>query len=138
MSVKRLVVRYALAIGLREWTWCHRVRPEVRVGVAAFAGAVIAPFVVFVSPVARLYWLLTGRQLPGPFGLLTPQPHVLILPLPESRPPEIRELLEQSKYRWEPRPGDIPRWLSTWSRAAQILMWQIPPKDLSAEGKPPS
>ncbi len=40
----------------------------------AFAGAVIAPFVVFVGPVRRLYWLLAGRQLPGPFGFLTPQP----------------------------------------------------------------
>jgi hypothetical protein len=57
MSLKRLLLRYSVAIGLREWTRCSRIRPEVRVGATAFAGAVISPFVVFVGPAARLYWI---------------------------------------------------------------------------------
>ena len=95
MTMKGFVLRYGWIVGLREWARCNRIRPEVRVGTTAVAGAVIAPFVMFVAPVARLYWLITGRRLPRPFDCLTPRPYVLVDPFPDHHPPEIRELLER-------------------------------------------
>jgi hypothetical protein len=111
---------------MREWMRCRRIRPEVRVGVTAFAGAVIAPFVVFVAPVARLYWLITGRHFRRPFDALDPRPFVMVNPFPINHPPEIRELLERPEYQWEPGPGDVPWWYDTWARVGQALFWGRP------------
>jgi hypothetical protein len=126
VSVKRLLLRYVLLIGLREGMRCSAIRPQVRVGAAAFAGAVFAPFAVFVLPVARLYWLITGRQLPRPFSFLTPQPYVFTTGVRVNNPPEIRELLEQPDYNWEPDRGDIARWWDIWARVGQALYWHPP------------
>ena len=105
---------------------CGRVRPEVRVGVTAALGAVIAPFVVFVAPVSRLYWLITGKQPPRLFGFLSPQPYVVVVPFRHDRPTEIREVLDRPEHHWEPGPGEIPRWYDLWARVAQALYWQPP------------
>jgi hypothetical protein len=126
MSMKGLLLRYGWAIALREWAGWSRIRPEVRVNTTAIAGAVIAPFVVFVLPVGRLYWLITGKRPPGPFGLLAPTPRIVVNPLPVNFPPEIRELLERPENNWEPGPGDIPRWYDVWTRVTQALFWQLP------------
>lgn len=107
MSVKGLLLRYGWAIALPEWTRWSRIQPEVRVTTTAIAGALIAPFVVFVLPVGRLYWLMTGKRLPGPLGLVATPPRVLVNPFPESLPSEIRQLLERPENNWEPGPGDI-------------------------------
>lgn len=64
MSWPRLLAGYAWAIGVREWSHWGRVRPEVRASAVVAAGVVIAPFVAFVGPVARLYWLVSGPR-PG-------------------------------------------------------------------------
>lgn len=131
MTLKKLLLRYAFAIALREWTRCQRIRPQIRVGVTAAIGAVIAPFVVFVGPVARLYWLITGKQLLRPLGFVTPQPYVFISPsFSTNQPAEIRELLERPEYNWEPGPGDIPWWYDAWSRFGQALYWG-PPRGLT-------
>jgi hypothetical protein len=126
MRMRLLVVRYALAIGLREWQRSRRMRPEVRAGVTAFLGALIAPFVVFVAPVSRLYWLVTGKQPPRLFGLLSPQPYVVVVPFRQHTPPEIREVLERPEHNWEPGPGEIPWWYDLWARMAALLYWQRP------------
>jgi hypothetical protein len=126
MTLKKLLLRYAFAVALREWTWCASIRPQIRVGVAAGVGAVIAPFVVFVHPAARLYWLVTGKQLLGRLRFVTPQPYVFVNPFRTSRPDEIRELLERPEYNWEPGPGDIPWWQDAWVRLAQALYWERP------------
>jgi hypothetical protein len=103
------------------------------VGVTAFAGAMIAPFVVFVSPVARLYWLITGRRLPQPLGWLFPPPRIFVNPFHvDERPAEIRELLERPEYNWEPGPEDMPRWFRAWGFIAQVLRWEVPPRDIAA------
>ena len=126
MRMRPLLLRYAFGIGLREWERCPRVRPEVRVGVTAAVGAVIAPFVVFVGPLSRLYWLITGRQPPRLFGCLSPHPYVVVVPFGQHQPPEIREVLDRPEHQWEPGPGDIPRWYDLWARVGQALFWQPP------------
>jgi hypothetical protein len=133
MSWPRLLARYAWIIALREWLRFARVRPEVRMGTTAFIGAVEAPFVIFGWPVARLWWLITGRRLPRPLGLLFPPPRVLADPFRgDPNPSDIRELLRRPEYNWQPEPGDIPRWLNGWVIVTQLLTWQIPPKNLAA------
>jgi hypothetical protein len=124
--MRPLLLRYGFAIGLREWQRCPRVRAEVRVGVAAGMGAVIAPFVVFAAPLLRLYWLLTGRQPPRLFGCLSPQPYVVFVPFAQPQPPEIREVLARPEHQWEPGPGEIPRWYDLWARVGQALFWRPP------------
>jgi hypothetical protein len=128
MSMTGFFLRYGWAIGLREWLRWSRIRPEVRVRTTAVVGAVIAPFVVFVLPVGRVYWLITGRRLPGPLRLLATSPRIFVNPnpFPDSRPPEIRQLLERPEFKWEPGPGDIPRWFGAWTRVTQVLFWQMP------------
>jgi hypothetical protein len=93
--------------------------------VTALAGAVIAPFVVFVAPVARLYWLITGRRLSGPFGLMTPTSYIIVIPFNEP-PAEVRELLQRRDYNPEPGSVDMPRWFRIWGWVAGILLWQPP------------
>lgn len=106
-------------------------------GTTAFAGAVIAPFVVFVLPIARLYWLITGRRLPPPLGWLFGPPRILVNPFPPGeRPTEIRELLDRPEYRWDPGSEDIPRWFRAWGLLTQILRWEIPPRDIAAPPPP--
>jgi hypothetical protein len=132
MSWSWLLARYAWIIALREWMRFDRVRPEVRLGTSAFMGAVLAPFVVFGWPVARLWWLLTGRRLPGRVGWLFPPPRVFADPFRgDPAPPDVRELMQRPEYTWQPEPGDIPRWLNAWGRVAQIIGWEIPPKDIA-------
>jgi hypothetical protein len=127
MNWSRRLVRYAWIIALREWMRFERVRPEVRLGTSAFMGAVIAPFVVFGWPVARLWWLITGRRLPRPLGWLFPPPRVFVNTFGgDPNPPDIRELLKRPEYNWQPEPADIPRWLNAWSRVAQVVGWEFP------------
>jgi hypothetical protein len=126
VRLRPLLLRYAFAIGLREWQRCSRVRPEVRVGVTAAIGAAVAPFVIFVAPVSRLYWLITGRQPPRLFGLLSRHPYVVVLPFGQQTAPEIREVAERLEHGWEPGPGEIPRWYDVWARVGQALFWQPP------------
>jgi hypothetical protein len=85
-----------------------------------------APFVIFVVPVARLYWLVTGRRFPGPFGLLTPTSYTIVIPLGELTPAEARELLQRPEYNPEPGSVDMPRWFRIWCRVTGILFWQLP------------
>jgi hypothetical protein len=126
VGMRPLLLRYAFAIGLREWQRCPRVRPEVRFGVTAALGAVIAPFVIFVVPVSRLYWLITGRQPPRLFGFLSRHPYIVVVPFGQQTPPEICEVAERPEHRWEPGPDEIPRWYDLWARVAQALFWQPP------------
>ncbi len=99
----------------------------------AVVGAIIAPFVVFVSPLARLYWLITGRRLPQPFGWLFPPPRIFVNPFHAGeRPAEIRELLERPDYNWERAPEDMPPWFRAWGFIAQVLRWEVPPRNIAA------
>lgn len=124
--MRRFLLRLGWAIGLREWVSCSRIRPEMRVRTVVFLGVIIAPFSVFVLPVIRLYWLITGRRLPRPLGLLDPAPHVFVNSFADYPPPEIRQLLERPEYNWEPGPRDIPPWFNVWIRVTQALFWQMP------------
>jgi hypothetical protein len=108
--MRPLVLRYAFSVGLGEWQRCDRISPGVRVAVIAAMGALVAPFVVFVSPLARLYWLTTGKQPPRLFGFLSPHPYVVVMPFQLPHPQEIREVLDRPEHKWEPGPGDISRW----------------------------
>jgi hypothetical protein len=133
----RLLARYAWIIALREWVRFDRVRAEVRLGTSAFLGAVIAPFVTFGWPVARVWWLVTGKRLPRPLRWLFPPPRVFVNPFRgDPQPRDLRKLLERPEYNWEPEPGDIPRWLNAWSRFAQVLAWELPPKDIADMAHP--
>jgi hypothetical protein len=87
---------------------------------------VIAPWVVFVRPAARILWLLTGWRPPRPFDLISPCRYVVANPFSVEQPPEIRELLERPEYRWEPSADEIPRWLDMSVRLAQIISWAPP------------
>lgn len=94
-------------------------------GAVVFAGAVMAPFVVFVAPVARLYWLITGRRLPGPLGRWTPASYIVVIPFEDVPPAQVRHLREQPEHNPEPA-MHTPRWLRVWTRVAGILLWQPP------------
>jgi hypothetical protein len=101
-------------------------------GTTAVIGAMTAPF-AFVWPVARLWWLLTGRRLPHPLGRLFPPPRVLVDPFRgDPNPSDIRELLKRPEYNWEPEPGDVPRWLNAWGIFGQVLGWELPPKSIAS------
>lgn len=54
----------------------------------------------------------------------------------DANPPHLRALMKHPEYSWQPGPADIPGWLNTWSRLAQLLAWQIPPKDLATVMRP--
>jgi hypothetical protein len=135
MSWRRIFMSYGWAIALREWQRCKRIQPEVRLATTAFAGAVLAPVVVFLWPIGRLYWLITGRRLPRPLGMLAPPPRIVVKPFPMNSPPEIRELLKRPEYQWKPEPGDFPRWLRVWGYVAQALQWERPRDIASFKGR---
>jgi hypothetical protein len=126
MTIKRLAFRYGFAIGLNEWLGCRRVPPETRLTTTAVLGALIAPFVVFVGPAARLYWLITGRYVRAPFGVLIPPRDVVVNPFRHHHPPEIRELMERPEHNWDPDPDGIACWYDTWVRVSQALYWVRP------------
>jgi hypothetical protein len=123
---KRLLFRYGSAIALREWLSWERISPKVRVATVAAGGAIVAPFVVFVAPLARVYWLLTGKRLPRPLGFLGPPRYVFVNPFRVNTPPEIAELFERLEHNREPGPDDVPGWLDAWTRVVQVLSWAPP------------
>jgi hypothetical protein len=124
--MRPLLLRYAMVIAVREWMRWGAIRPEIRVAVMSFAGAVVAPFVVFVRPLRRLYWLLTGKQPPRPFGLAMREPNVFVSPFSTAYPPEIRPLLERPEPGPEAGRVTLSWWLDAWARAGQALSWQSP------------
>jgi hypothetical protein len=77
-----------------------------------------------------LYWLVTGRRLPGAVGRLGTASYAFVNPFAgaggDVRPPEIRELFSRPEYQWEPGPDDIPRWFDLWARAAALVSLQRP------------
>jgi hypothetical protein len=129
MPARVLLLRYGWSVGLREFLRLRPIRPEVRLGVSAAAGALISPFVVFVGPFARVYWLLTGKHVRWPFGVTAPRPYVVVNPfesLADSLPADVREMLERHGHPGQPVLIGESTWMEAWARVGQLLNWQLP------------
>lgn len=74
MSAKSLVLRWAYIAAWREVLRTSRIRAEIKAGVMFLGGLLVAPFVVVFFGTAFLWWLLTGKRLPGPIGRWTGPP----------------------------------------------------------------
>jgi hypothetical protein len=79
MSAKGLVLRWAYIAAWREALRTQQITAESKAGVLFLAGLVVAPFVVVVFGGAFLWWLLTGKRLPGPIGRWTGPPAMAFL-----------------------------------------------------------
>ena len=126
---RNFLLRCGWSVLVREWLRLQRIRPEVRLGVAAAAGAVVAPFVVFVAPMARLCWLISGRHLPWPLGITAPRPYVVVNPfetLENSFPADIRELVDRHGHTGERDLTDMSPLMDAWARVGQLLNWNLP------------
>jgi len=93
-GLKRAGWRYAWRIGLREVLRSPRISAETRVVTIVLTGLLISPFVVG----SAIWWLLTGRRLPGRLGRWFPPPTtVFVNPIRGGLAPDIREFLDRSK-----------------------------------------
>ena len=135
-----LLLRYGWSVVLRLWIRLRWIRPEVRLCVSAASGAAVAPFVVFIGPMARLYWLMTGRHLPWPLGVTAPRRYVVVDPFEatdDTLPSDIRELFERHGQTGERDPTNLPRWMDAWARVGQLLNWNLPVGYRTRQPQPP-
>lgn len=94
MSIKRLLVGYLWTVVLTELGRSPRISDETKVvGVTPLGGFVIAPVVVG----AYVWWLITGKRLPGRLGSWVGSPAKLSFgSIPRrSSPKEMREAVER-------------------------------------------
>lgn len=90
MSIKRLLVRYVWTVVLAELERSPHVSDEAKVfGVTLIGGLVVSPVVV----AAYVWWLITGRRLPGRLGTWVGSPAKLSFD-PFPRRPLPKEVLE--------------------------------------------
>ena len=84
MSIKRLLVGYLWTVVLTELERTARISDEAKVaGVTLLGGFVIAPVVVG----AYVWWLITGKRLPGRLGSWVGSPAKLSYGSIPRRPP---------------------------------------------------
>ncbi len=98
MSMKRLLVGYLWTVVLTELERSPRISDEAKVvGVTLLGGFVIAPVVVG----AYVWWLITGKRLPGRLGSWVGSPARLSFGSSPRRPPpkELREAVERLRAR---------------------------------------
>lgn len=98
-SARRLLVRCVWGIAVREFARAEFVSAETRIAVIVLAGVVVAPFVVVLGGGSYLWWLITGRRLPGRLGRWLGPPAETFAsqsgPKVASLPPDIREALSR-------------------------------------------
>jgi hypothetical protein len=82
------------------------------------------PMPQLMRPVARLYWLFTGRRLPGIMGRVFPPPRVLVAVLRPTPPADILALTPNPRppKGW---PEDMPWWFRGWGRLGAALDWDL-------------
>lgn len=66
--MRRTLLRWACFFGWRELIRCKRVPAESRAGLIVLAAIPIAPAVTLTSSAAYVWWLATGKRLPGRLG----------------------------------------------------------------------
>ena len=66
--MRRILLRWAWFFGWRELMRCKRVSAESRAGLMLLAAIPVAPAVAFTSAAAYVWWLATGKRLPGRLG----------------------------------------------------------------------
>jgi hypothetical protein len=85
---KRFLRHYLWSIIVRELSRSRMISAEAKVGVIALAGLLMSPFVVG----SFVWWLLTGKRLPGRLGRWLPPPGAVIVhPFPKQLPADVRE-----------------------------------------------
>jgi hypothetical protein len=85
---KRLLRHYIWSITVRELARSRSVSAETKVGVIVLTGLLVSPFVIS----SFVWWLLTGKRLPGRLGRWFPSPTTVIVdPFPKRLPPDVRE-----------------------------------------------
>jgi hypothetical protein len=102
MSIKRLLVGYLWTVVLTELERTPRISDEANVaGVTLLGGFVFAPVVVG----AYVWWLITGKRLPGRLGSWVGSPAKLSFGSIPRRPPpkEMRETMERPRARSQGR-----------------------------------
>lgn len=84
---KRFFRHYLWSITVRELSRSRMISPQAKVAVIALAGLVMSPFVVG----SFVWWLLTGKRLPGRLGRWLPSPSAVIVdPFPTQLPADVR------------------------------------------------
>ena len=97
MTLSRVLLRYGWSIGIRELERTTRISAETKLRVGVLAGIAFSPFVVG----SYVWWLLTGRRLPGVVGRILPPrdmtTEVLVNPFPKNPPTGMREVLARAR-----------------------------------------
>jgi hypothetical protein len=103
MGMQRFLLRWAWIAGSRELTRSQRVAAEDKVVLTVAAGIVVAPLVVFLFGGAYLWWLFTGKRIPGPVGRWIGAPSRLMMNAHPKQttqmPPEMRAALGRLQDR---------------------------------------
>ena len=82
-EVKRLLIRYGWTVAFRELLRTPRIPVELRRGSVILVGLLISPFVTSAS----VWWLLTGKRIPGPLGAwFSPSPMIRVNCSASNRP----------------------------------------------------
>jgi hypothetical protein len=89
MSAKGLVLRGACIAAWREALRSPQIPAETKAGALFLAGVVVAPFAVVFFGGSFLWWLLTGKRLPGPIGRWTGPPATALV---NAYPKQLRNL----------------------------------------------
>ncbi len=86
---KRLLRHYIWSITVRELSRSRMISAEAKVGVIALTGVLVSPFVVG----SFVWWLLTGKRLPGRLGRWLPPPSAVVIvdPFHKQLPADVRE-----------------------------------------------
>lgn len=93
-DLKRVLLRYVWTICFRELMRARAIPAEVRVGVLFLAGLLMVPFML----ASYIWWLLSGKRLPGRVGRRLPLPNVVVvIPFPKNLPADVHEVLTRSK-----------------------------------------
>lgn len=99
----RLLLRWAWSAGSRELTRSHRIAAEDKVVLTVAMGIVVAPFAVVLFGGAYLWWLVTGKRIPGPVGRWIGAPSRLVMNAYPNQttqmPPEMRAALGRLQGR---------------------------------------
>jgi len=112
-DLKRVLLRYVWTISFHELMRARAIPAEVRVGVLFLAGLLMVPFVL----ASYIWWLLSGKRLPGRLGRRLPLPNVVVVtPFPKNLPADVHEVLTRSSP--PARPRDLARVNDRWRRAS--------------------
>jgi hypothetical protein len=107
VKLKKGLLRFALLAAWREALRTPRVPADAKVSALFLVGAVASPFVVVISGTSFIWWLITGKRLPGRIGQWVGPPSRLGGGVPKQLtelPPDIRAAMARWDSREPPRP----------------------------------